>query len=344
MAPQPEAMAVHLFPYQRQAISRMMAIEDGISITINGKEVRPRGGVVCDRVGMGKTAEVIGLCLLRPPSQPHSPTPFEEDNKENGFHIEEGKSDLEQKEKTVFPTLVICPDHLCSQWVIEIAKLAPTLRVAAFFRTSHAHQSDDLTLYFVSADIIVTSLDVVMGAVEGVRFPFEAQSFHRVVVDECHDVVAQGATATNRLSSLMTERFWCVTGTPFARGDESAYGINQLLHIRIKFILSGGIFALPNKPLPPEHDFEVLKRHLYIRCKRRSGADVAATGDTGVKHSTEVISLEFTPIEWAFYREEARQIATRDIFADKYKALRQLCCHPASSSKWMKRSVQTLYI
>lgn len=316
LSPQPEKMTITLYPYQRRAVFKMMQIEAGVTLNINRCDIHPRGGVVCDAVGMGKTAEVLALCLLKPYSR-HS------------FISDDLKANL-----------VICPEHLCAQWTLEAIKLTPTLNILPLYEAKHFH--DASTNRFYDADVIVTSLKIMTDAFygrfhPGFKIPLHL-TYHRIIVDECHDAVALGNNVTSALSSMECHHFWCVTGTPFPQGDDSAYGINQLLHIRIKFHLSKGIFNLPNKFLPPDHPFEVLKRNIYVRNDPKSSRRELQT-DQNLEGSftIEVIGLQFTSIEWAFYKEESRQIFSRNIFSDAFNALRQLCCHPACSSKWMKR-------
>ena len=57
-------------------------------------EYKPRGGVIADSTGMGKTASVIGLALTEPASD------------------------------GIGPNLIITPSHLFGQWKQEILKFA----------------------------------------------------------------------------------------------------------------------------------------------------------------------------------------------------------------------------
>ena len=320
-SPQPDQMTIQLYPYQRRAVFKMMQIEAGVTVNINRCDIHPRGGVVCDAVGMGKTAEVLALCLLKP------------------LRSEEDSSHFKAN-------LVICPEHLCSQWTHEAIKLTPSLNILPLYE---AHQLRNASRSRIrEADVIVTSLKVFTEGfvLNSSQFNIPTHCvYHRIIVDECHDAVALGNSITSKLSSMRCNHFWCVTGTPFPQGDDSAYGINQLLHIKIKFHLSKGIFNLPNKFLPPDHPFEVLKRNIYVRNDPRSSrVELQSDQDMVNAYTIEVIELQFADVEWAFYNEESRQIYSRNIFSDAFNALRQLCCHPACSSKWMKRlSGQSLY-
>ena len=43
---------------------------------------------------------------------------------------------------------------------------------------------------------------------------------------------------------LQARNVWCVTGTPFPRGDDSVWGINQMLRVNIKFVISNNPFTM----------------------------------------------------------------------------------------------------
>lgn len=140
---------------------------------------------------MGKTAEMLALCVLSPPP-------------------------------IASPTLVICPQHLCTQWASEITRMTPSLTLLRLYTGAPQYMSDEgihHTLMHCTSDIIVTSLEFAM------RFPLANVSFHRIILDECHDAVALGSATTKRLAAMDCHHFWCVTGTPFPQGDDSAYGM-----------------------------------------------------------------------------------------------------------------------
>ena len=72
MCPQPPQMSVQLFDYQRRAIARMLKVEEGVEVEINaakGIRTRPRGGVLCEAVGMVCMTEHFLPFLFFPYSQ-----------------------------------------------------------------------------------------------------------------------------------------------------------------------------------------------------------------------------------------------------------------------------------
>ena len=137
-------------------------------------------------------------------------------------------------------------------------------------------------------------------------------------------------------------------GTPFPQGDKSVFGLHQLLGIETKFVIVNSPFMMKaDKPLPPDHPFERLKRLVYLRNTPESvGEEVAGTRLVEeAPHVIEVSRLRFAPVERGFYDEAARR-ADRgqeggghvDSFAARFDALRRLCCHPAVSAGWANGS------
>ena len=72
-APQPASFRGTMFAYQRRSLARMLEIESGgmrftVKLGLAHVAFEPKGGVVADTVGMGKTAQLIALLLARPPA------------------------------------------------------------------------------------------------------------------------------------------------------------------------------------------------------------------------------------------------------------------------------------
>jgi len=167
--------------------------------------------------------------------------------------------------------------------------------------------------------------------------------WRRLILDECHDAVLLGGCVTERLLALQATNVWCVTGTPFPRGDESVWGINQMLRIHIKFVISNNPFTMGKRAtegLPPSHPFEQIKRLVYLRNTPASvgGELVGSRLVETAPYKICVETLAFSPIEFGFYQEQLNQVGrSANPFAPRYNLLRQLCCHPAASSEWHDR-------
>ena len=248
-AEQPEGfVGPPLYRYQKRSLARMLAIERGTSITVRvspvtSKAFAPRGGVVADTVGMGKTAQLIALMLASP-----------------------GQS----------ATLVVTPEHLCHQWRAEIAKFAgDALRTRVVTNESELAATLGLSApdeHRAPGAVVIVSLEYLCGqrhddgddraggggatattggaaaggSVSGgsgearapreplpLGGPLHRVRWERLVLDECHDAVLLNGHSTERLRAIRARKCWCVSGTPFPEGDRSAFGIHQLLEVSV---------------------------------------------------------------------------------------------------------------
>ena len=239
-APQPAAFVGALYAYQRRSLARMLEIERGAPFTVQvspsiARTYAPKGGVVADTVGMGKTAQLIALMLARP----------------------RGGDDAD-----AIGALVLTPEHLCHQWRAELEKFARgALNVAVATNDIEAASIKGAWAARAAAAaaargakpapqrVLVASLEHACEA--GAAFfarlgAAGAARAGRLVLDECHDaVLLDGGRAMETLAQLRdrAERVWCVTGTPFPEGDRSVFGLHQLLGVPVRFVLSNSPFA-----------------------------------------------------------------------------------------------------
>jgi len=176
-APDPPGLAsgIELRPYQRQSLAFMLDIERRNEL---GDPSAGRGGWLADEMGMGKTAVCAALILANP--------------------LKEMKSFEWYRLKA---TVVVTNTTLTKQWVGELKKFAPGLKVGLYYagtKERTVKQKSEL-------DVIVTTYDVVT------RKDFDsALIFHRIIVDESHQGVRNNATY------FKGQFVWCVTGTPFS--------------------------------------------------------------------------------------------------------------------------------
>jgi hypothetical protein len=187
-------------------------------------------------------------------------------------------------------TMVVTPQHLCSQWHDEVIKFtgSGTLKVIAI-ATNKDHSAYSYT-DIIRADVIITTLEYLSGdAYRGRVQPSRKQTgrpppsdddimscrdrhlhsihWRRLVFDECHTAIKLGGD--ERLMDLFTDlrsqNTWLVSGTPFPHGDRSMYGMHQLLGLRLRVHVSNNPFARSNAPVEKDSVFERLKRRLYLR-------------------------------------------------------------------------------
>lgn len=258
----PAGFLLPLLPHQERSLARMVQVEtDG---TLLGADFgtfldyKSKGGCLADKIGMGKTAMVLGLIMHELASDFHG------------------------------PTLVVAPGHLLQQWADEAAKFvaAADLRVyngvSAFDAARRAgarlnnralvlvNLSDVLGASYVlytfrkvyearsgaelrwSAEDLAAATKIATSISGGYSGPLYTSSLHamravrapddfawrRVVFEETQDLVADGrGTQDNFMQIAQAARnVWLVTATPFPRGDDSIYANNQLLGFkRLRF-------------------------------------------------------------------------------------------------------------
>ena len=139
MISQPPHIQIPLYDYQLRSVYRMIKLEANPKIRNLGtfqEEFHCKGGLVADCVGMGKTAQLIGLML----------------------------TDLEGEKPQTYCNLVITPSHLCQQWKEEVIKFAgDKLKIVVISNSKHHFKlsQKDIT----SANVVILSLDYLTGSV-----------------------------------------------------------------------------------------------------------------------------------------------------------------------------------
>ena len=216
-------------------------------------EVRFKGGVLADEMGMGKT--MVVLSVIKSSRRPHGD--FLGTYRAPVFHKEDA-GDLKLIVSNA--SLLVCPSYLVRQWSEEIQKFYPELRVTVLLDQktfSSASQTD-----LVMSDIVVLSDkfpfnkyynslekpftpsnpngNVHLGSVARAYDNLERETlhlrdsrgttkylsnfhWHRLIVDEGHVLLSEGEPFTY-LNCLEAKYRWCVSGTPF---------VNNVLQKRI---------------------------------------------------------------------------------------------------------------
>jgi len=177
------------------------------------KEAKPKGGILADGRGVGKTIEIIGLILIQLITQVNCKS-------EDSTLIETNA------------TLIICPPHLELQWQEEIKKFAPRLNVVNFTMVSQFNSES----VFTNADIVITTTDTLQSIYKSTDSAnkninvkqketemFQLHQFHwrRIVADDAHDMVVSHSLASGprlvdgkSLANILTYKYaWYVSST-----------------------------------------------------------------------------------------------------------------------------------
>ena len=185
--PTPAGMQHGLFPFQERGHGWLRLLGDlGI------------GGILADDMGLGKTVQAIAMLVSE---------------REDAGPDELG------------PTLVVCPMSVARQWVAELARFAPSLRV-------HLHHGLDrltgaaLTEAARGADVVVTSYDIAARDVEVLA----TVAWDRLLLDEAQDVKNPATKRARALRRLPARRRLAMTGTPIENRLGELWAIMDLVN------------------------------------------------------------------------------------------------------------------
>ena len=149
------------------------------------------GGILADEMGLGKTLQVLALLQSQRTGAPHA------------------------------PALVICPTSLVFNWVAEIAKFTPGLRVLAL----HGPQRRELFAGIARHDVIVTSYAVLRRDAEMYR----NLEFDTVILDEAQHIKNRQTQNAQAVKSIRALHRIVLTGTPLENSVLDLWSIFDFL-------------------------------------------------------------------------------------------------------------------
>ena len=212
----PAGMRHDLFPFQEKGHGWLRMLGDlGI------------GAILADDMGLGKTVQAIAMLV----------------------------SEREEAGAEAFgPTLVVCPMSVARQWVAEVHRFAPELRV-------HLHHGSDrlaneeLHRKANAVDVIVTSYDIATRDVEALA----DVDWDRLIMDEAQDVKNPQTKRARALRTLQARRRVAMTGTPIENRLSELWAIMDILNPGLLGSREwfNRVFA---QPIEVEKDEEALER------------------------------------------------------------------------------------
>jgi SNF2-related domain/SNF2 Helicase protein/Helicase conserved C-terminal domain len=183
----PAGMRHDLFPFQEKGHGWLRLLGDlGI------------GAILADDMGLGKTVQAIAMLVSE--------------------REELGRDALG-------PTLVVCPMSVARQWVAEVQRFAPELRV-------HLHHGSDrlaneeLWRKVREVDVVVTSYDIATRDVDALA----EVEWDRLLMDEAQDVKNPQTKRARSLRALSARRKVAMTGTPIENRLNELWAIMDILN------------------------------------------------------------------------------------------------------------------
>ncbi|MGH3004263.1 MAG: DEAD/DEAH box helicase [Gaiellaceae bacterium] len=216
--PTPAGMRFDLFAFQERGHGWLRLLGD-----------RGIGAILADDMGLGKTVQAIAMLV----------------------------SEREEYGRDAFgPTLVVCPMSVARQWVAELERFAPSLRV-------HLHHGSDrladaaLAAAARTSDVVVTSYDIVTRDVDALA----AIAWDRLLLDEAQDVKNPQTKRARTLRRLPARRRLAMTGTPIENRLGELWALMDILNPGLLGSREwfGRTFAQPIERLGDEHALERLR-------------------------------------------------------------------------------------
>ena len=276
-AKQPAGLTCDMRDYQLQSLQRMIDLEGKpgglrdvmwkpipalptilfspmFRMTMLNSEVpvMPKGGFICEEMGLGKTIEVLGLVLANPAPKdwlkngdPEG-TVCRSPSEGLGMRAETNSSGqaMDARLATKYrstATLVVCAVSLVGQWIDEArSKLDGnnTLRIHMYHGQKRIRDPKKLAEDF---DLIVTTYQTLASdrGKQNINHPLNQIEWYRIVLDEAHMAKSAATSQSKACFELRSARRWACTGTPM--------GTDVLdLHGQIKFL---GLHPALNKPV-----------------------------------------------------------------------------------------------
>jgi superfamily II DNA or RNA helicase len=289
----PPGLCADLRPYQRDGVAWLQHLRE-----------HDAGGVLADDMGLGKTLQTIAHIA-----------------------IEKHQGRLDR------PAMVVTMTSLVGNWQREIARFAPSLRVAVYHGADRADRRATLAAH----DVVITTYPLVARD----REHLAAIPLHLLVLDEAHAIKNDGAQVAEAVRRLTARHRLCLSGTPIENHLGELWSlfdflIPGLLGTRDDFATS---FREPIEARGDRVRVDALRERVRPYILRRT-KDAVATELPAKTHLVRAVELSgpqrdlYESIRVAAHADVRRQIRARGLagstiaILDALLKLRQVCCDP----------------
>ncbi|KAH8804632.1 putative SNF2 family helicase/ATPase [Xylogone sp. PMI_703] len=292
----------HLFGIVTRDVEPFRVVENGL-----------RGGILSEEMGLGKTVEIISLVTLHKRLLESKPVldPY-----------------TEEEVRPTAATLIIAPPSILQQWISELNKHAPGLRIYQYggiIKVREPSEVAKLVDDLANSDVVVTTYSVIAGEINYTKLnpekslrrqskyprpksPLLQLSWWRVCMDEAQMIESGVSNAAMVARLIPRVNAWCITGTPVRKDVNDLLGLLIFLryapyaitkHTWLSLIQSHRVeFQKLFQKIALRHSKQSVKDELRLPAQRRY-----------------VITMPFTPIEEQHYQELFSQMC-EDIGVD----------------------------
>lgn len=189
-----------------------------------------KGGILAEEMGLGKTLEMISLITLNKRPKTHSHTVFDP---YSGANVRQTSA-----------TLITAPQAIALQWISEIERHAPQLKVTHYQGIkSHAKKmAGGPTQLLASSDVVVSTYSVLAAEIHFTQLnpekslrgkskyprpksPLMELQFFRVVMDEAQMIESGVSKAAIVARMVPRINSWCLSGTPVRKDVHDLLGL-----------------------------------------------------------------------------------------------------------------------
>lgn len=254
------------------------------------------GGILADEMGLGKTVQAIAFVASVLP-----------DIREAGT-----------------PALIVCTSSLMYNWLLEVRKFAPTIRVtiADGSKTERVHLLKQVEQY----DIILTSYPLLRRDIE----QYAPLSFHTLLLDEAQAFKNDMTKTAQAVKMIRAPYRFALSGTPLENQLDEIWSIYD--------VVFPGLF--PDKKRFHDLPRDTITKRIRPFLLRRLKKDVLKELPDKIETvQTAPLFIEQQKLYTA-YLAELREKSLQYLYRGEWKKqrirflagltrLRQLCCHPA---------------
>ena len=313
---QPADFQGTLRPYQLRGLE-WMSFLDSMGI----------GACLADDMGLGKTIQLIALLL-------------HERKFENGKTETEGLEGAPAGEASAAeakrhpPTLLFAPTSVVGNWLREMQRFAPHLKVLVHHGPLRL-RGDAFAKAAGEHDIVLTSYALAHRDFADLRRP----NWHRLALDEAQKIKNPSAAATIAIRSIPAPHRIALTGTPIENHLAELWSIMEVLNPGLLGTAATfrERFAVPIEKLGSQERAAQLRKLIQPFVLRRTKTDPTIVGDLPDKIENRVY-CNLTPEQAALYEattaemlgqiDAATGIRRRGLILAALTRLKQICDHP----------------
>ncbi|KAG0016617.1 DNA helicase rad5 [Entomortierella chlamydospora] len=274
-----------------------------------------RGGILADEMGLGKTIEILSLVHSNQMDKSGLDTP------EEAFSRLSTSNSTHRRPSPT--TLIVCPMSLLSQWRDEAVNSSDgSLKVEVYYGGSRDWTDDALTQRG-APDVLITSYGTVLSeysslvggqgpdktsgsnlaSLDDVKSqgnwrkgsPIFNVEFHRVVLDEAHQIKSRMTKTAKACYAINSVRRWVVTGTPIQNKLEDLFSLVHFLRAEpwSNFSFWRTFISIPFESKDKDKALKVITSVLEPLVLRRTKATKDENGNPIVMLPERIIEIEY---------------------------------------------------